>query len=100
LKRFSACGQIVPSTSEFRRSDGPLDCHPRGAGSAAIRFVPPFIQPRSHKKELQSREVWPICGQPLATFRRIGSREGWLGEHGDQIKLENNNFKTWEGSIP
>jgi hypothetical protein len=30
----------------------------------------------------------------------IGSRDGWLGEHGDQITLKNNNSQTWNGSIP
>jgi zinc ribbon protein len=30
----------------------------------------------------------------------IGSKEGWIGQRGDQIKLENSNFKPWTGSIP
>jgi hypothetical protein len=30
----------------------------------------------------------------------VGSREGWVGEHGDQITVKNNHFQSWSGSIP
>jgi len=29
----------------------------------------------------------------------IGHLQGWIGQHGDAITLENSNFKTWSGSI-
>ena len=30
----------------------------------------------------------------------VGSRDGWVGERGDQITLKNNHFQSWSGSIP
>jgi hypothetical protein len=30
----------------------------------------------------------------------VGSREGWIGQHGDHIKLENGNYRPWTGEIP
>ena len=30
----------------------------------------------------------------------IGSREGWIGQHGDHIKLENIKYRIWTGEIP
>jgi hypothetical protein len=30
----------------------------------------------------------------------IGRLQGWIGEPGDRITLENSNYQTWSGSIP
>ena len=30
----------------------------------------------------------------------ISYRDGWIGQHGDRVTLENRNYQTWNGSIP
>jgi hypothetical protein len=60
----------------------------------AIPFVVTFKRPATGtSKRLE------LYAGPRARVS-IGSREGWLGEHGDQLKVENNGYQTWEGSIP
>jgi hypothetical protein len=57
-----------------------------------------FIATLQHAGLKEERKL-EIYVAPRSTTS-IGSREGWIGQRGDQIQLENSNFKAWNGSIP
>lgn len=59
-----------------------------------LTFVAPMNRPATNNT--RSLELYAGPHQTVS----IGSREGWVGEHGDQITLKNNRFQSWSGSIP
>lgn len=44
------------------------------------------------------KRVYEIYTGPRGT-KSIGSAEGWIGQSGDMIALENNQYQRWSGSI-
>lgn len=42
------------------------------------------------------RDLYAAAGRTVET----GWEQGWTGEHGDRVEVENNKFRTWRGSIP
>ncbi len=44
------------------------------------------------------QKVYQIDTAPRGT-KSIGALEGWIGQTGDTIKLVNNNYQSWNGSI-
>ena len=44
------------------------------------------------------QKVYQIDTGPRGT-KSIGALEGWIGQSGDTIKLVNNNYQSWSGSI-
>jgi hypothetical protein len=61
---------------------------------SALTFVATLTRPAT--SNTRSLELLAGAHQTVS----ISSRDGWLGEHGDQVTLKNNHFQTWSGSIP
>lgn len=62
--------------------------------SSPLTFVATLTRPATNNT--RSLELLAGAHQTVS----VASRDGWLGEHGDQGTLKNNHFQTWSGSIP
>jgi hypothetical protein len=66
----------------------------QNTSDSSITFVATLLRPATSN----TRSLELVAG-PHATVS-VASRDGWLGEHGDEVTLKNKNYQTWSGSIP